>query len=369
MTKKILIVTHGFYPEQSPRAFRATELAKEFFRQGHEVSVMAPSRENITSFLKEFPISFIDMGVQKWKIPTLKRKNSIIDLINRILNRLLPWLFEFPMMELFFMIRSTFKKTNQSFDLVISVAFPYPIHWGIASIWTKYKSKNKSTLWIADCGDPYCLQENDSMKPPFYFRWIEKWFMRKADYITVPTSDSYLGYFPEFHAKLRVIPQGFRFQDIDKSSTIEDGIVRFGYGGTFIPGMRDPSAFLAYLTSLEGSIKFEFHIYTMQVNLINPYLFDHRIILHEPISRAELLKEFSTFQFVVNFSNKGKSQTPSKLIDYGIIEKPILQIDSHSIDNNLVDAFLHRNYDGALQLDNISDYQIENVAKKFLKLI
>jgi hypothetical protein len=167
---------------------------------------------------------------------------------------------------------------------------------------------------------------------------------------------------------LKVIPQGFRFQDIKKSSTIEDGIVRFGYGGTFIPGMRDPSALLAYLTSLEDSIKFEFHIYTMQVNLVNPYLFDHRIILHEPVSREELLNVFSTFQFVVNISNKGKSQTPSKLIDYGIIEKPILQIDSQFIDINAVDAFLQRNFEGALRLENISDYQIENVVSKFLNL-
>ena len=45
MPKKILIVTRLFHPEITPRAFRAYELAKEFSRQGHDVTVLTTERE------------------------------------------------------------------------------------------------------------------------------------------------------------------------------------------------------------------------------------------------------------------------------------------------------------------------------------
>lgn len=45
MKKKILIVTKFFHPDITPRAFRAFELAKEFWRQGHNVTVMTTIRD------------------------------------------------------------------------------------------------------------------------------------------------------------------------------------------------------------------------------------------------------------------------------------------------------------------------------------
>jgi len=59
--------------------------------------------------------------------------------------------------------------SQTKYDLLISIAVPYPIHWGVAAVWAKDKSKNLAPNWIADCGDPYCFQENDTFKPPFYF--------------------------------------------------------------------------------------------------------------------------------------------------------------------------------------------------------
>ena len=41
--KKILIVGRTFFPEQSPRSFRTTELAIELAKQGHEVHVLLPN--------------------------------------------------------------------------------------------------------------------------------------------------------------------------------------------------------------------------------------------------------------------------------------------------------------------------------------
>ena len=57
--KKILLVSSAFYPEISPRSFRATELAKEFCRRGHDVTVISKFREHdYSDILNEFRMDF-----------------------------------------------------------------------------------------------------------------------------------------------------------------------------------------------------------------------------------------------------------------------------------------------------------------------
>jgi hypothetical protein len=367
--KKIVIVTHGFYPEQSPRAFRATELAKELCRQGHEVTVLAPERADMLPLLEAFPIQFISLGKLTWKTPNLKGIGKIGALFNKAVNRLFPLLLAFPDMELFFKIKSKIKTITKKQDLLISIAVPYPIHWGVAVVWSKDSNKNIAPKWIADCGDPYCLQENDTFQPPFYFKWVEKWFMRKADFISIPTEASIKGYFPEFHPKVKVVPQGFRFEDIEVKSMIDDGIVRFGYGGGFILGRRDPLEFLKFLSSLGKEYRFEFHVFTSQSHFIQDFAAkDSRITLHDPVNRKELLETLSSFNFVVNFANKGTAQTPSKLIDYAIINKPILQVETGKLDESSLIAFLKGNYTNQLKIENADQYRIEHVAEQFIQL-
>lgn len=367
--KNILIVASGFYPDQSPRSFRATELAKEFSRQGHRVTIMVPHKENIHPFLVEYGIEYINLGKLTWKIPNMNGLGKIGALFNKVVNRLLPLLFEFPKIEHYFKVKRKLKAEKRKYDLLISIAVPYPIHWGVAAVWKKEKSKNTAPIWIADCGDPYCIQENDIYQPPFYFRWIEKWFMRKVDFITVPTETSYRGYFPEFHSKIKVIPQGFRFEDIEKKVTLQDGIIRFGYGGSFALNRRDPKELLQFLTNMDDSIQFEFHVFTNHSKFVKPFSKkDQRIKLHNPTSRTELLKTLSEFQFVVNLANFGTAQTPSKLIDYAIIDKPVLEIQTGNLDREIVLQFLKGNYENKIPINHPNRYRIENVVTQFLKL-
>ncbi|WP_107040070.1 glycosyltransferase [Brumimicrobium mesophilum] len=366
--KNILIIASGFYPVQSPRSFRATELAKEFSRQGHKVTIMVPHKENIQPFLNEYKIDYISLGKLTWKIPNLKRLGKIGALFNKGVNRLLPLFFEFPKIEHYFKVKRKLKEEKNNYDLLISIAVPYPIHWGVAAVWKNDKSKNIAPVWLADCGDPYCIQENDTYQPPFYFKWIEKWFMRKVDFITVPTETSYRGYFPEFHSKIKVIPQGFRFEDIDKKATINDGIIRFGYGGSFALNRRDPKELLELLTNLDKSVLFEFHIFTRHSKFVESFAKkDSRIVLHKPTSRIELLNTLSEFQFVVSLANFGTAQTPSKLIDYAIIDKPILEIQTGNLDKDTVLQFLDGNYNNKVQINEPNRYRIENVVTQFLK--
>lgn len=368
--KNILIVCGVFYPIQSPRAFRATELAKEFRRRDISVTVMCPDTLGLEPFIEQWDIKYINLGILSWKIKNFKSSNRLLQTYNRVVNRLLPKFFEYPSIELFYKVKKVLNVNNGKYDAVISIAVPYPIHWGVASTWNKIKSKNIVPVWIADCGDPYYIQQNDNIKTPYYFKWVEQWFMRKANYITVPTPTAHHGYLPEFHHKLKVIPQGFKFEDVKKKEKIDDGIVRFSYAGGFNVWRRNPTGILNYLCALSADVKYEFHIYTRDTNFVDKYAHkDNRIKVHGFKPRLELLTELSQYDFMINLENFGEAQSPSKLIDYGIIEKPILSLKSFDLDIEKFQQFLNKDYTNAFLINNLEDYRIENVVNTFLDLI
>lgn len=364
--KNILIVSNSFYPEISPRSFRATELAKELARQGYKVKVITHAREGLEDFCKLNGLEFKDLGQLIW--PAFKVKGSgIIKLFRRVLARFSGLLFEYPMIQLVPLIKKALE-IEKNYDLLISIAVPYPTHWGVALALSK--NKNLTKVWIADCGDPYMGQENDTFKPPFYFGWVEKWFCKKANYLTVPTQASIKAYYPEFHAKIKIIPQGFKFEDIKTAPMRHpESLVKFGYGGMFIPGRRDPTEFLQYLNSL-SDINFECIIYTTTPQFVQELANNSngKIIVLPPINRADLLYELSQMDFVLNFENAGTAQTPSKLIDYAIINKPILSIKTGNLNKLAVDEFLQKNYSKELKIENPEQYKIENIAQKFVDL-
>lgn len=367
--KSILIISRSFFPMNSPRSYRTTELAKEFARQGHTVTVLTPKRKDHFDFEKEHEIIIQDLGQPKWKDIKLTGKGWSLT-SKRIIRRALKILFEYPNLEYYFNVKKmlkTKKKDNEKYDLLISIAVPHPIHWGVAGVWKK--KNNIAKCWVADCGDPFMGQENDTFKPAFYFKYVEKWFCKKADYITVPTEGAIQAYYPEFLDKIKVIPQGFRFEDINLAPIPKNNSPHFAYAGGLIPGRRDPKQFFEFLVNYSHPFKFD--IYTHQVRLVKPYVerSKGRIEVKEYLPREELLYELSKLDFVVNFENAGQKQIPSKIIDYVIIKKPILSINSFNFNKQPVEEFLSGDYNKAMIIENPEQYRIENVVKKFLHLV
>ena len=135
----------------------------------------------------------------------------------------------------------------------------------------------------------------------------------------------------------------------------------------FIPGRRDPTELLSYLITLEKD--FRFHIYTKTPMLAKPFADKSKgkIIVHKPVSRMDLLYELSAMDFMVNLENFGAKQTPSKLIDYAIINKPILSIKTGELNTQIINEFLAGNYEHQYKVDK-EQYRIEKVVDKFLAL-
>lgn len=369
--KNIILVSSAFYPELSPRSFRATELTKEFYRQGHQVTVLTKNRDvDYTGFLKEYPFT-----LKMWCKPVLPQipdnKKGPFSSLARIISRILAVLFEYPAIEEMFLV-SKMLKGEKEYDLMISFAVPFPVHWGVARIKTRIYSVAKT--WIADCGDPYMFARLDRFKKPFYFKFQEIRFCRRCSFITIPFNNMKNQFYPEFSSKIKVIPQGFHMADIvlHQGPPANERPV-FVFAGSIIPGKRDLALFLDFLGSI--SMDFLFIIYTNQRDWFTKYknVLGEKLLINDYIERLSLIYEMSKVDFLVNVDTIHDDQSnveavPSKLIDYALSNRPILNIHSANLDKELVLGFLEKNYSRQRVVEK-SQFDIRNVTAKFLALI
>ena len=362
--KKILIVSRAFYPIIAPRAFRATELAKEFAKQGHDVTVLTHKHDfNYNEFSKSHNLIIKDFVQGKWKDYSKKRNQFI-----KVLRKIIEVLFLYPDIQLTPLLSKALKN-EKDFDLLVSIAVPYPVHWGVAI--AKQKNQKLAKVWVADCGDPFIGNKEQKFGHPFYFRFVENWFCKKPDFLTIPIKEAIEAY-PSFcREKIRVIPQGFNFGEAKNSSNkAENSYPHFAYAGLLSKDIRDPSEFLDYLCT-KNDQKFKFIIYTKSIKIIEPYKvrLGEKIEIRDYIPREQLLKELCKMDFLVNFENTNKIQSPSKLIDYALVGKPILSIKPNYLNSSFIDEFLKHDYSNQFVIKEIEQYDIKNVTKQFLSLL
>lgn len=359
---RILIISGAFYPNNSPRSFRTTELVKEFSRLGHEVILYVPKNDyDYTGFLNEYPIT-----INNYNRITEKRKYVGVSVIDKIIFHYSNWLINRP-------AKQSMKNVEKAvqgeldYDLLITIAVPHFIHWAVGKLYAKGHKIAKT--WLADCGDPFMLADSGAKKPPFYFKKLEKRWCKLCNYIVVPTETSYLGYYPEFKDKIRVIPQGFNFENTVLPEYKKNDIPTFAFAGRLIPGKRDPKMLLEFLTKIDKP--FRFVAYGANTKpFMEPYKkkLGEKICIEDPIPRDQLLTVLSQMEFLINIGNGTKVQTPSKLIDYTLTKRPILTIESNDIKKDILLEFLDGNYEHKDADIDISKYDIRNVAQQFLNL-
>ena len=364
---KILIITQHIFPIQTPRSIRSTELIKELARRGHQVTIYAVlGNYDYTPFEQEYGVKIKNIPIH-WEVYPYNSdgsgKRSIIDKIaGKLFHR-----FEFPLKEFYYRIPDIIK-SEDIFDVLISIAAPHHIHWGCANAKRKIPDKFPQK-WIADCGDPFMKNDatNEHLK---CFAKYERMFCSACDYITVPIEQAKDAYYPEYRDKIRVIPQGFDF-DLTNLETkpITNTVPTFAFAGMFYADIRNPRLFLEHLATIKKD--FRFIVYTRFDNLLSDYKerLNGKMIIRKPIPRTELIEELRKMDFLVNISNAhSPNQLPSKLIDYGIAGRPILDINPQNPDTKQIDDFLNGEYSTALKIDNLTDYHIQSVVKKFEEL-
>lgn len=367
---RILIISRSFYPIVAPRSFRATELSKQLAQEGHEISVLTHLEEGFEYIRDEYRIKFINLKKPYFK--ALKISKGIYEWPSRIFQRFLNLFFDYPDSQLAISVYNALKKVNLgNFDLIISIASPHPIHWGVA-LYKLFHSRIKFPTWIADCGDPYMGDKADSFNRLFYFKYVEKFWFKHSDFVTIPIENARNAYYREFHDKIHVIPQGFNFEEVkglENNFKINENLIQFCYAGTFIPGVRDPKALFEYLVEL--NFEFKFFIFTKKPEKLEKYrkLLGNKLILNNYIPRLELMKIMSTMDFLINFENLSDVQSPSKLIDYFLCKRPVFSIKYNDFHKDVFNEFLNRDYKNKYCINDINQYNIKSVAEHFIRLV
>jgi hypothetical protein len=355
---------------QTPRAHRTTELMKEFARQGHEVTVYAVlGKYDYSDFVKAIPNITLKRINLKWMWHPY---NSDADgkryLIDKVLGRLLGKKYLFPNFEFYYRVQEIVKN-DHAYDALISIADPHQIHWGIAC-YRKNNSKQFPKTWIADCGDPFMNNNLTQIHLPKFEKY-EHLFCQYADNITVPEEEAKNGYYEQYRNKIQVIPQGFQFDwPLENKIELRNNIPTFGYAGNFYEDIRNPQKFMELVCEIEQP--FKFIIYSNHTKLIEPFRekLKEKLEIRSGIPRELLLKELSKMDFLVNLANVNRpSQIPSKLIDYSIIGRPILDVNPINPNKDEILSFLNKDYKNQLKIENMQRYQIQHVVKNFLNLI
>lgn len=366
---KILIISRLIFPALSPRAFRTTELAKELARQGHDVTVYAVlGKRDYSDFEKTTNIKIRNIG--KMILGSSDSDgNYRYTLLDKILYHSLHRLIEYPDIELMFRIPVIIKNENNC-DLLITIAHPHPIHWGAALAKTLYSYNQFPKVWISDCGDPYFKNKLDKRKI-FYLQFIEKWWGRNTDYITIPIDEGKNGYYNQVHSKIQVIPQGFDFENVRTDTAfVKNNIPEFAYAGSIYPGQRDPCAFLTYLVSLK--FDFKFIIYTNDQSFFTEFkvLLKHKLDLRPFIPREQLIFELSRMDFLINLTNPDSMQLPSKIIDYLLTTRPIMEVSLNfpQQEQSNFNEFIKGNFNNQLSGFDIQQFNITTIAQKFVSL-
>ena len=324
------------------------------------MTVYIPRNDNdLSGFLKKYPIRICE-----YKVKQLKTRDRI-GLLRRIWNRLIIQYLEYPYINLLYCLPQALNKEG-GYDLLITIAMPHQIHWAVGKMYAKGKRLAKT--WVADCGDPYMFCGTSQYKRPYYFARQEKRWGRECDYIAVPVESARDAYYPEFRDKIRVIPQAFDFDQVKLQEYVPNKVPTFAFSGNLIPKVRDPKPLLDYLCTLEK--EFKFIVFTTKQHLVTPYKdkLGDKLEVNGYIPRLELLEKLSSLDFLINIGNISANQLPSKLIDYGLTQRPILNINPLNFDHTLIDDFLHGDYSRQYVVEEIERYDIVNVANQFLCL-
>ena len=379
--KNIIITSYYFLPENTPRAFRTFELAREFSKKGHNVTLFIPDYDfNYGEIERRFNLKihkvnsgfFLNRNHKRRYLGTQGSSSSnnsgFGKLLKKHIKKIVNYFIGDTTLEYSVELWRALLKHGTESDLVVSVGLPVSVHLGVA--WAVNYGINLRAAKIADYGDPYYF--NEVSKLCFYHKYLEDYFLKRFDYISIPTEkaiESYKYYKPE--DKIKIIPQGFDFSETNKYEYSKNNKPSFAYAGLFYK-IRNPRMMLDYLCDIKND--FNFFIYTdinhAETNeCLTPYLdrLKNKLIINKLIPRTECIKELSKMDFLVNVGNLTSNQIPSKLIDYSLSGRPIFSFQPDNFESEVFTDFLNGDFSNQLKV-NISEYDIRLVADKFLGL-
>ena len=367
---KVHILTGHFYPQIHPRAFRSNELAIEFAKRGYDVTVTNLSTTagfDYEEYGRANGIKILNMGLST-NTPT---SDTVKPFKRSFVGRTLAFLRNYLMAGSLLFTSKTIRdrlQIDEDTDLIIALSTPFKCILGLS--YYLRKKKSMKMVAIADSGDPFYYSKQYKRAP--WFASIEKKAYQQYDYLTIPVESAIPSYNKLISVeKIKIIPQGFRMDNVKLYKGELPAVTNFAYAGVFYWDIRNPEFLFKYLNSLD--LDFKFHIYmrfpdSILEEMLNQYSnLKQKVEVHFSVPREQLLYELSMMHFLVNINNKSNTQIPSKIIDYGITGRPIFSCNKETFTPSKLDSFMSGNYTDKMEFD-ISKYDIVNIVNEFMSL-
>lgn len=369
---RILIITYSYFPALTPRAFRWTTLAESLAVAGHEVEVVCAA--NSTSFttdnLNGVRIHRTGGGtrerLKRWlgrESPSgaaaAEKKNASSSAVRSHIGILLKRIYANTLQKVLWPDFSGFWYFSAAAatriavkqrrpDVVVSVSLPFTGHLVGLAIKRRY-----GVRWVVDIGDPFTFMNETPVNNHKLFsrlnRWTESKVLQNADYVAVTTQatkDEYLKWFPEIEGrKISVIPPLFvEPVDLEKIPPFFVGPpkIRLLFAGTLYGKIRNPATLLDLFSALLATSigeRLELH-FLGAINDCESYfekyseLIGKQIILHGLVQRTTAMRAMKDATVLVNLGNSTAYQLPSKVVEYVMLGKPVLNIAKQGSDSS-----------------------------------
>ena len=405
---KLLLITYSYTPDLTPRAFRWAAVAEALVARGHDVHVI---RNKETGTERSEAIN----GVMVYRVGANLREvfrnwlggssptratSTATGALNRsqpttariYIGRAIKWIYDhsakiilWPDFASFWyfpaVVRAHKLMRKEKYDAMISVSLPFTGHCvGLAL------KKCYGLPWIVDIGDPFSFMNETPVNNHVLFGWLnyrtESKVLQNADYVTVTTDGTrteYLRCFPDVAGnKISVIPPLFVAPaNVDELAPFftELNKTRLVFAGTLYSKIRNPAVLLDFFSSLlttEIAEHLELHFFGV-MNDCEPYFERYRelmgvkIFLHGLVSRASAVRAMKDATILVNIGNATAYQLPSKVVEYVMLGKPVLNITKSAADSSQI---FFSDFDGICTVTEQAlsgdDDEFERV-KKFIK--
>jgi hypothetical protein len=201
--------------------------------------------------------------------------------------------------------------------------------------------------WVIDLGDPFCFLEE---APPNNFQLyrhlnyrFERACFRVATAVAVTnpaTQERYASVFPESMNKLMVIPPLVSIPELPPPTPDAGARVQFVFVGTLYRNIRRPDFLLALFAALSAAVPaLDLHFFgdvseCMESFARHAALIGNSIHLHGAVPRERALQAMADAAVLVNLGNETTYQLPSKVVEYAMTRKPILNIAAHEDDSS-----------------------------------
>lgn len=280
---KILIVAVYFPPQNSVASLRPYSWAKYWSRDGHDVTVLTTRKHGHPT---DSPYPFTGFEVREVEMPLFNRLRGVLGkkntaqvaasknvvkstILSALLGRINRTIQRFqnkygilntcrmPDLTDLWAARAYQSVSSEQWDLVVSTAWPYPVH----QVAYRLRRNGMAKKWIADWRDIWIGNHLYPGLFPFSLveKYLEKRWMKAADAITT-VSDPLAEILCKRHGKkVSVIYNGFDPEDYEilppEKAYPQDGTFRIVYTGSIYPGWQDPSPLFEAISLLKKERK------------------------------------------------------------------------------------------------------------------